>query len=63
MATKMRRFWCELGCWELEIETAASDDDMESTFLATCCDTGDRLKINGWLVAHLEEIADLEIVR
>jgi hypothetical protein len=38
----------DCGVHTLEIECAA-DADLDGTFEATCLDTGERLKINGWL--------------
>lgn len=53
----MRKFAIEMGgLYSLEIETAASDEEMDGTFTATCLDTGETLRINGWLIDSQEEI-------
>ena len=48
------RYYIEIGCHCLEVETAA--DDLGQEFTAKCLDTGDTLKINGWLIDHVEII-------
>jgi hypothetical protein len=51
---KTRFYYIEIGYHCLEIETAA--DDLDQRFTAKCLDTGETLKINGWLIDHIERI-------
>ena len=47
-------YYIEIGGSALEVRTSA--DDLSQTFTATCLDTGEILRINGWLIDSIELI-------
>lgn len=54
---RLKRLLIEMGPYSLDV-TVADDADLDSTFDATCNDTGERLRINGWLIEDAEEVVD-----
>ena len=47
-------YYIEIGGSALEVRT--SSDDLSQAFTATCLDTGEILRINGWLIDSIELI-------
>ena len=47
------------GCGYTLDVTVADDADLDDEFEATCNDTGDRLRIKGWLIESIEWQPDL----
>ena len=47
-------YYIEIGGSALEVRTSA--DDLSQEFTATCLDTGEILRINGWLIDSIELI-------
>jgi len=53
----MAEYYVLIDLYELEIATDATEYEMDGEFIATCLATGDRLKICGWLIDHIEPLA------
>lgn len=51
----MTRYFMSDGTNDLDV-TVADDADLDGTFEATCNDTGEILRINGWMISEIEEI-------
>lgn len=51
----MKQLLIDMGCYSLELEVA-DDIDMDGEFDATDLNTGEQLRINGWLIDSVEEI-------
>ena len=47
-------YYIEIGGSALEVRTLA--DDLSQAFTATCLETGEILRINGWLIDSIELI-------
>jgi hypothetical protein len=54
----MKNYYVSVGSYELCIATNATCEEMEGEFIATCLDTGDRLRICGWLIDHIEPLSE-----
>jgi hypothetical protein len=54
-AEPMKHLLIEMGWHSLEV-AVADDVDLDDAFEATCLDTGELLRINGWLMASVEEL-------
>lgn len=52
----MKRLLIDMGPYSLDV-TVADEADTEGAFDATCNDTGERLRIKGWLIDNVEEEA------
>lgn len=48
------RYFIEMGFYSLDV-TVSPDADLDGTFTARCNDTGETLRINGWLIDSIEE--------
>ena len=49
------RWLIDMGPHTLEVETDGRPD-FDSCFVARCLDTGERLRINGWLIDSVEPL-------
>lgn len=45
-----RKFYIETAEHSMFVETAATDEQMDGRFEATCLDTGEHLILNGWMI-------------
>lgn len=52
----MTRYFMTDGINDLDV-FVSEDADLDGTFDAICADTGETLRVNGWLIAEIEEIA------
>lgn len=52
----MTRYYMSNGTVDLDV-FVDDDADLDGTFDAIDADTGERLRINGWLISDIEEIA------
>ena len=51
------RYLIEIGGCSLDVTVADPDStDFDGTFTAVCNDTGETLRINGWLMDDIEQI-------
>ena len=53
----MKRYYMSDGIADLDV-MVADDADLDGTFDAVCVDTGERLRVNGWLISDIEEITE-----
>ncbi len=51
----MRHLLVDAGLYSLELEVA-DDADLDGQFEALCLDTGERLRVNGWMIENVEEV-------
>lgn len=51
------RVLVDIGNTELDL-TVDEDTDFDGTFVGTCNDTGERLKVNGWLAEEVTHVHD-----
>lgn len=54
-----KRYLMSGGLYDLDV-TVDDDADLDSTFTAICNDTGETLRVNGWLFSEIEEIKEVE---
>lgn len=50
------RYFMSDGTNDLDV-LVDENADLDGTFEAICVETGDRLRVNGWLISDIEEIA------
>lgn len=53
----MKRAIMDMGPYTLDL-TVKDDIDLDDTFEAICNDTGEKLRVNGWLVENIEWMED-----
>lgn len=57
----MKHLLIEMSTYSLEV-AVADDVDLGEAFEATCLNSGDRLRIHGWLIESVEELeVELEL--
>ncbi|MDP9412671.1 MAG: hypothetical protein M3Q08_00960 [Pseudomonadota bacterium] len=50
-----KRYFIDFGSESIDA-TVDADADLDGTFTAVCNDTGQTLRVNGWLILSLEEL-------
>jgi hypothetical protein len=52
----MTRYYMSDGMNDLDV-LVDDDADLDGEFTATCLDTGETLRVRGWMIADIEELA------
>lgn len=54
-STLMTRYFMSEGANELDV-FVEDDTDLNGAFDAICAETGERLRVRGWMISQIEEI-------